>query len=76
MDGLEERGIKTSGQRARREDENMRNLGVNKRILKRVLNPAVVSLHAGIKLQIQFPTSYSTWNPLSVTAYKMEFITT
>jgi hypothetical protein len=76
MDGLEERGTKTSGRQARREDPNMRTLGVHKKILKRVLNSLVGSLNAGINLQIQFPTSYSTWNPLhSVTAYKMEFIT-
>jgi hypothetical protein len=76
MGELEERGTKTSGRQARREGPNMRTLRVNKWKLKRVLNSVVGSLNAGINLEIQFPTSYSTWNPLhSVTAYKMEFIT-
>lgn len=48
------RGIKTSGQQGRRED-NMRNLDVNKRILKRVLNSVVGSMNVGINLQIQIP---------------------
>jgi hypothetical protein len=67
MDGLEEKASKILVSM---------NLEVNKKILKRVLTPVVGSMSAGINLQIQFPTSYSTWNPLhSVTAHKLEFFT-
>jgi hypothetical protein len=59
MDRTEDTGIKNPGPQARRE-ENMINLRINERIIKRVLNSVVDQLNAGINLQIQFPTIYST----------------